>query len=174
MFRCQRDYSSSNIIIAIEYQIVPNGQIQKTNLNDMEHHLTSETKHGNMSMMQKDTYKKLTSSSSMGASMSTEKKKNATSPSFESSSASSVCENLNKNSRSRTSSNDYENFNDKVVHSKNIVEDVQRLNIKSTFNIHSSLNDKRDAKINTKEAINANLESKLDYLHMKVKMLEGE
>lgn len=129
-----------------------------------------------MNMMQKDTYKKLNSSSSMDASLSTEK--NATSPGFESSSPSSVCENLDKNSRSRTRSNDYENleenFHDKVVHSRNIVEDVQRLSIKSTINIHSNLNEKRDAKINPKEARNANLEGKIDYLDKKVKMLEGE
>ncbi|XP_039682774.1 uncharacterized protein [Medicago truncatula] len=150
-------------------KIDPNGQIQKTNFNDKEHHLASETKLGNMNMTQQDTYKKLNSSSSMDASLSTEK--NATSPS-------SVCENLDKNSRSRTRSNDYENleenFHDKVVHSRNIVEDVPRLSIKSTFNIHSNLNEKRDAKTNPKEARNANLEGKIDYLDKKVKMLEGE
>ncbi|MCH91004.1 hypothetical protein A2U01_0011928, partial [Trifolium medium] len=83
---------------------------------------------------------------------------------FDSSSPSSVCENLDKNYRSRTRSNDHENlnenFHDKVVHSRNIVEDVQRLSIKS--------------KINPKEARNGSLDGKIDYLENKVKMLEGE
>ncbi|WJX29771.1 hypothetical protein P8452_18376 [Trifolium repens] len=127
----------------------PNGQIQKTNLNDKEHHLASQTRLENMNMMQQDSYKKMNSSSSMDASSG-----------FDSSSPSSVCENLDKNSRSRTRNNDHENLIEKVVHSRNIVEDVQRLSIKS--------------KITPKEARNGSLDGKIDYLENKVKMLEGE
>jgi hypothetical protein len=136
-------------LIESEFQNEPNGQIQKTILNDKEHHLASQTSLENMNMMQQDSYKKMNSSSSMDASSG-----------FDSSSPSSVCENLDKNSRSRTRNNDHENLNEKVVHSRNIVEDVQRLSIKS--------------KINPKEARNGSLDGKSDYLENKVKMLEGE
>jgi hypothetical protein len=118
-------------------------------LNDKEHHLVSQSRLENMNIMQQDSYKKMNSSSSMDASSG-----------FDSSSPSSVCENLDKNSRSRTRNNDHENLNEKVVHSRNIVEDVQRLSIKS--------------KINPKEARNGSLDGKIDYLENKVKMLEGE
>ncbi|CAK8533137.1 unnamed protein product [Lathyrus sativus] len=133
----------------------PDGPIRKTN------------------MVPQDAYKKVESSShtaaSTDASLSTEK--GATSPSL-------VCENIDENSRIRTRSNNHEkfdeNFHDKVTHSRNIVEGVQRINSKSTYNIHSNSNEKRDAKISPKEAKNDNLESKVDYLKKKAKNLEGE
>ncbi|KAI5443443.1 uncharacterized protein LOC127124121 [Lathyrus oleraceus] len=128
---------------SLELKNEPNGPIRKTN------------------MVQQDACKKMESSSHMSSSMDTSlsTEKCATSPSL-------VCENLGENSRIRTRSNGQENFDenfhDKVTHSRNIVEGVQRISSKNTY------------KINPKEAKNGNLEGKLDYLKKKVKNLEGE
>ncbi|TKY46405.1 hypothetical protein E2542_SST28444 [Spatholobus suberectus] len=146
-----------------------NEPMSNTSVHGKEHPLASKTRLQNMNMVQQDTHKKLERSSYMSSMdvssvirslvnghasnspnrNSLSNQKLAASPSADSSSPSSVCDNLDINSRSRTRSSGHENldqsFHEKVANYRNIVAEVQRNSNGSTFGIYSKHTSSQDS-----------------------------
>ncbi|KAK7364886.1 hypothetical protein VNO80_13631 [Phaseolus coccineus] len=149
-------------------KLVKNEPTRNTNVNAKEHPFASETRLGNMNMMQQDTHQKLERSSYMSSldvssitrsvlnghasnspihnSLSVQKF--ASLPSASSSSPSSTYENLDINPRSNTRSSGHEtldqSFQEKLANYRNIVADVKRNTNGSTFGIYSKQTSSQD------------------------------
>ncbi|KAK7316121.1 hypothetical protein VNO77_34852 [Canavalia gladiata] len=147
-----------------------NEQIRNAGVNAKEHPLASETRHESLNMVHQDIYNKLERSSYMSSmdvssvikspvnghtSMSNSPNRNSLPiqkhvalPTADSSSPSSVYDNLDINSRSRTRSSGHENldqsFHEKVANYRNIIADVQRNSNESTFNVYSKHTSSQD------------------------------
>ncbi|BAU01547.1 hypothetical protein LR48_Vigan10g213700 [Vigna angularis] len=144
-----------------------NEPISNTGVKTMEHPVASETRLENMNMMQKDTHQKLERSSYMSSldvssirslvndhasnspiHNSLSIKKFSASPSANTSSSSSIFEDLDINSRSNTRSSGHEtldqSFQEKLANYRNIVADVQRNTNGSTFGIYSKQTSSQD------------------------------
>ncbi|WVZ14383.1 hypothetical protein V8G54_011949 [Vigna mungo] len=144
-----------------------NEPISNTGVKTMEHPVASETRLENMNMMQKDTHKKLERSSYMSSldvssirslenghasnsaiHNSLSVKKFAASPSANTSSSSSIFEDLDINSRNNTRSSGHEtldqSFEEKLANYRNIVADVRRNTNGSTFGIYSKQTSSQD------------------------------
>lgn len=160
-----RNSSSSNIVIAIQLQNEPISN--NTGVNAKKHPLASERRLENMNMVQEDTHKLERSSyvsstdvspvirSLVNGHASNSPNRNslsiqklAASPSADSSSPSSVCDNLDINPRSMTRSSGHESlgqsFHEKLANYRNIVADVQRNSNESTFGIYSKHTSSQD------------------------------
>ncbi|KAK7380998.1 hypothetical protein VNO78_33520 [Psophocarpus tetragonolobus] len=144
-----------------------NEPISNIGVNAKEHSLASETRHGNMNMLQQDThnlerssYISSTDVSSVSRSLVNDDASNSpnsnslsiqklgASPSAHPSSPSSVSDNLDINPRRRTRSNGHENldksFYEKLANYRNLVADVQRNSSGSTFGIYSKHTSSQD------------------------------
>ncbi|XP_020232590.1 uncharacterized protein LOC109812935 [Cajanus cajan] len=146
-----------------------NEPFDNTSVNGKEHPLASEKRLGNMNMAQQDTYNKLDRSSYNSktdvssairslvnghASNSPNRnsssiQKLVSSPSADSSSPSSVCDNLDINYRNGTRRSGHENldqsFNEKLANYRNIVAEVQKNSNESTFGIYSKHTSSQDS-----------------------------
>nr|KYP50037.1 hypothetical protein KK1_028192 [Cajanus cajan] len=165
-----------------------NEPFDNTSVNGKEHPLASEKRLGNMNMAQQDTYNKLDRSSYNSktdvssairslvnghASNSPNRnsssiQKLVSSPSADSSSPSSVCDNLDINYRNGTRRSGHENldqsFNEKLANYRNIVAEVQKNSNESTFGIYSKHTSSQDSVFHgSVEDINVNEKSNLDW-----------
>ncbi|KAG4395929.1 hypothetical protein AAZX31_19G067400 [Glycine max] len=172
------DVSSHSSVAAVSTSIESTGFTQpkfgtnepisnNTGVNAKKHPLASERRLENMNMVQEDTHKLERSSyvsstdvspvirSLVNGHASNSPNRNslsiqklAASPSADSSSPSSVCDNLDINPRSMTRSSGHESlgqsFHEKLANYRNIVADVQRNSNESTFGIYSKHTSSQD------------------------------
>ncbi|KAL2335202.1 hypothetical protein Fmac_016415 [Flemingia macrophylla] len=130
-----------------------NEPISNTGVNAKEHPLASQTRLENMNInkLERSSYKSSTDVSSVIRSLVNghASKKLVASPSADSSSPSSVCDNLEINSRSRTRRSGHENldqsFNEKLANFRNIAAEVQKNSNEIPFGIHSKRTSSEDS-----------------------------